>query len=75
MLKKAVMDKSDINIANLDYRNTPLTGIRASPAQLLMNRRLRSKLLAKQNHLCSQTQTSKKTQIQNIQNKQKHYFD
>ena len=75
MLKKAVMDKSDINIAILNYRNTLLTGIRVSPVQLLMKRRLRSRLPAKQNHVRSEMQTSKKTQIQKIQDKQKHYID
>ena len=37
MLKKAVMDNSDINIAILDYRNTFLMGIKASRVQLLTN--------------------------------------
>ena len=38
LVKKAMIAKSDINIALLNYRNTPLRQIGKSPAQLLMNR-------------------------------------
>ena len=44
MLKKAFEDGTDPYIALLEYRNTPVTGMEYSPAQLLMSRRLRSKL-------------------------------
>ena len=37
-------DGQDISLALLEYRNTPLAGITASPAQLLMSRRLKDVL-------------------------------
>ena len=43
-LKKAYSDGKDVFIALLEYRNTPIAGISASPAQLLMSRRLKAKL-------------------------------
>jgi len=44
ILKKAESDGSDPYIALLQYRNAPISGLEYSPAQLLMSRRLRSKL-------------------------------
>ena len=41
LLKKAIKEEKDLYISILEYRNTPVVGT-ASPAQLLMNRRLRS---------------------------------
>ena len=41
-MKKA--GDGDINIALLEYRNTPVTGTPYSPAQMLMSRVLKSKL-------------------------------
>ena len=70
-LKRAILDESGINIGILNYRNTPLSGLNVSPAQLFINRRLRSKMPSKPNHLSSRTQASKKVEI----NKQRYYFD
>jgi hypothetical protein len=50
MLKKAKACGQDPYMALLQYRNTPLPGS-ASPAQLLMNRRLRTTLPATSMHL------------------------
>ncbi len=44
LLKKAQSGKSDPYIALLEYRNTPLDGIGYSLVQLLMGRRLKSKI-------------------------------
>ena len=44
MLKKTIIEKSDINLALLAYRNATITGLEASPAHLLMSRKLRSKI-------------------------------
>lgn len=40
IIKKSVLNNSDLNLALLQYRNTPLTGT-YSPAQVLMSRNLR----------------------------------
>ena len=44
LLKKACQDGNDSYIALLEYRNTPISGLKESPAQLLMSRMLKSKL-------------------------------
>ena len=44
LFKKADEDGRDPYLALLEYRNTPITGLKYSPAQLLMSRTLRSKL-------------------------------
>ncbi|XP_060084388.1 uncharacterized protein K02A2.6-like [Ylistrum balloti] len=43
-LRKAEEDNSDPYIAVLEYRNTPLAGTDYSPAQLLMSRKLMSRI-------------------------------
>ncbi|XP_024876805.1 uncharacterized protein K02A2.6-like, partial [Temnothorax curvispinosus] len=43
MFKKALEGKSDLDLALLHYRNTPILG-NVSPAEALMSRKLRSKL-------------------------------
>ncbi|CAC5369073.1 unnamed protein product [Mytilus coruscus] len=54
LLDKAIADEKDPYIALLDYRNTPINDV-SSPAQLLMNRRLRGKLPATQKQLTQKT--------------------
>ena len=44
MIKKCDADGSDIQLALLNYRNTLLEAVGASPTQLLTSRRLRSRL-------------------------------
>ncbi|XP_013408762.1 uncharacterized protein K02A2.6-like [Lingula anatina] len=44
ILKKAMSDGRDPYIALLEYRNTPISGMDFSPAQMLMSRALRSKI-------------------------------
>jgi hypothetical protein len=44
LLRKAGHVGQDPNIALLEYRNTPVSGMLMSPAQLLMSRRLKDKL-------------------------------
>jgi hypothetical protein len=44
MVKNLIKKSKDPNKALLDYRNTPLEGIKLSPAQLQIGRRLKSSL-------------------------------
>ena len=44
ILKKAHEQNRDPHLAFLDYRNSPITGLKYSPAQILMCRRLRTKI-------------------------------
>jgi len=68
ILKKCCEDNKDINIALLELRNTPVVA-GLSPAQLLMSRRLRSKLPVSANLLMPQTY-DREVVNQDLSNKQ-----
>ncbi|CAC5382214.1 unnamed protein product [Mytilus coruscus] len=65
-----------VNIALLDYRNTPINDV-SSPGQLLMNRRLRGKLPATQKQLTPKVPNIRTTRLKMKSNKikQKNYYD
>ena len=44
LMKKSISSKTDFNLMLLEHRNTPLSGLSVSPAQILMSRQLRSTL-------------------------------
>lgn len=44
MLKKSQCTNSDVELYLLNYRNSPITGIGYSPAELLQSRELRIRL-------------------------------
>lgn len=71
MLKKA----RDPYIALLEYRNTPVTGMSYSPAQLLMSRTTRTKLPTAEHLLQPKIATSVKQQLQTCQKQQAHYYN
>ena len=75
MLKKAQSGNGDPYIALLEYRNTPLEGIGLSPAQLLMGRRLKSKLPASTTLLTPENRAQVQDNLKCRQMKQKSYFD
>ena len=52
-LKKADYEGKGPYSSSLEYRNTPVAGLPYSPAQILMSRRLRSKILCALNLLKS----------------------
>ncbi|CAC5381738.1 unnamed protein product [Mytilus coruscus] len=76
MLSKSKQDGKDPYIAMLKYRNTPLENI-DSPAQLLMNRRLRTTIPTIKNRLKPKCGNLKNTQRKMKQQKmnQKQYYD
>ena len=45
LLKKTEEERSDLYLKLLEYRNTPIAGLHLSPAQLMFNRRPRTRLL------------------------------
>lgn len=51
LMQKAKQDHRDQYIALLEYRNTPVSGLLYSPAQMLMSRTLRSKMPVASKHL------------------------
>ena len=75
LFKKCRQAGDDPMLALLCYRNTPLEGIGQSPAQLLMNRRLRGPLPAKVQLMAPSATSSVHAQLRQRQIKQKMYYD
>lgn len=76
MLKKAKADGKDPYLSLLNLRSTPMEDIGASPAQLLMGRRLRTRLPMTSELLKPSMVTNPVQQVlENRQKKQKEYFD
>ena len=75
MIKKAMRTSTDYALALLNYRNTPIDKVNASPAQLLMGRRLNSKIPTLKKLLKPHTQPCKTNVLKERQNIQKKYFD
>ncbi|XP_035799241.2 uncharacterized protein K02A2.6-like [Amphiprion ocellaris] len=75
LLKKAECSKSDPYISLMEYRNTPLENVGLSPAQLLMGRRLKTKLPTSTSLLTPNGSEKVHQQLKENQEKQKLYFD
>lgn len=63
------------NIALLEYRNTPVSGMTYSPSQILMSRMLKSKLPTTDKLLQSEVAESAKEQLEHCQKKQSCYYN
>ena len=74
MFKKCKETNSELVSYLINYRNTPLVKIGLSPANLLQNRKIRTKLPIKEPMLENNLQTIKDIMEENQKN-QKHYFD
>ena len=75
MMKKAILENTDYHLMLLNYRNSPIMDMNASPAQMLMSRRLRSKLPITNKQLKPQIRYITKAQIAIKQQKQKRQYD
>ena len=75
LLRKADDAGNDPYIALLEYRNTPITGMQESPAQLLMSRMLKSKLPTTTALLRPRVQEKVREKLEQSAAKQKEYFD
>ncbi|KAL7873908.1 hypothetical protein SRHO_G00048780 [Serrasalmus rhombeus] len=76
LLKKAKADGKDPYLSLLNLRNTPLEDLGASPAQLLMGRRTKTRLPTPPQLLEPRTVTSSVKQLlERRQRKQKEYYD
>ena len=74
VLKKAYEDGTDPYIALLESRNTPITGLSYSPAQVFLNRRLKTRLPTTTQLLDARIPTDVKSVLAQ-QKTQKLYFD
>jgi len=75
ILRKALEDKAmDVELALLNYRNTRVSGLSYSPAQMLMGRRLRGRLLIPPTALRPEV-VDARSEIQHQQERQKAYYD
>lgn len=75
LFRKAKHEGKDPNIALLEYRNTPITGLKFSPAQLLMNRRLKDKIPMSANLLKPAIISDSREMLQQRQHRQKYFYD
>jgi hypothetical protein len=74
LLTKASLSGIDPYIALLEYRNTPVSGMSLSPAQMLMSRRLRGKLPTTASMLKPKV-VNAKWQLKRRQERQKRQYD
>lgn len=73
---KSLLKKSkDPYLALLDYRNTEITDLRLSPAQIFYGRRLKTKLPTTTLLLKANNTQDIRRKLKERQNKQKHYYD
>ena len=75
LFRKAIEGNTSTELALLELRNTPITGMELSPAQLLMSRRLRSVLPMTQSLLTPTVSKDATKQLTNRQNRQVHYYN
>lgn len=74
ILKKCSEEGIDVRAALLEYRNTPISGLNVSPAELLMSRKLRTFLPIVKTHLTPKTHAIQPL-LKDRQAKQKEYYD
>ncbi|GBL99714.1 hypothetical protein AVEN_249752-1 [Araneus ventricosus] len=75
VFKKAFEDNRRPAIGLLEYRNTPISGLGLSPAQLMFNRRLRTKLPISNKLLNPELFKDVNIKLLRRQQTQKHYYD
>ena len=74
-VKRILKKASDPYIGLLEYRNTPVTAMTYSPAQLRMSRATRTKIPVSQELLEPQLATKVKQQLEACQQSQAHYYN
>ncbi|XP_053374213.1 uncharacterized protein K02A2.6-like [Mercenaria mercenaria] len=74
---KRLVNKNDLdpNLAVMDYKNTELDGVGLSPAQLFLNRRLKTKLPIAKELLKPDNSKEISEKLSKRQQKQKFYYD
>ena len=75
LIKKCDSDKSDLGIALLQYHNTPLSSNVDSPAKLVLNRTLKSRILCIRNNLTNENDKCNKLALENRQKSTQKYYN
>ncbi len=75
MMRKALDEGKDWYLALMDYRNTPPVGLKYSPAEMLMSRRLRGNLPVSDNLLVPHVPTDVTEDLKGRQTRYKQYYD
>lgn len=75
LVKKCMDEKIDWHKALLNYRNTPVAGLDASPAQILMSRQTRNLVPTTRDNLKPIVRNDIRKQLKNIQNKRMDHYN
>lgn len=78
MIKKSKQDGTDVYLALMEYRSTPIKGLGLSPAQLLLGHQIKTKIPTCGKfleHKCTLKPVNVKAMLQEKQEKQKMYYD
>ena len=75
LMRKAAEEGRDIHLAMVEYRNTPISGLEYSPAQLLMSRMLKDKLPTPTTLLFPKLAQEAHRSLSARQERQKKYHD
>lgn len=75
IFRKAKEDEKDIYTGLMEYRNTPISGLDLSPAQIMFNRRLKTKLPITNKLLNSELFENIREKLVERQKGQKLYYD
>ena len=74
-IKQLLRKSADPYIAMLEFRNTPITGLKCSPAQVLISRRLRSKIPVLSNMLQPCVVKDVREQLIHLKDEQSKYYN
>lgn len=72
---KNILKKDSLELAMLEYHNTPISNTLPSPSELLNNRKLRSILPCQPKLLRPKIHLNARKELEIRQNTQKHYYD
>ncbi|KAG5889762.1 hypothetical protein JTB14_003856 [Gonioctena quinquepunctata] len=75
MLTKALQQRTDIYSMLMEYRNTALKNINKSPAQMMLNRTLRTKIPILENKLLPRVEKDIRKRKQESQSLQQYYYN
>lgn len=75
MLIKCYEDKTDLSIALLQYRASPVSGTQFSPSQLMMNRNIKTKLPTNHQHLIPKLNNNVQSQFQKCKNRNERNYN